>query len=409
MDQKAHLILANVNLERVDPVTLEPLEKSPAFSLHYQNPNPQRAAEVTQRLAGLFLTYHHRERTMAAQEATKLITDRADELTKELRQLDDEYAQLRAKHGDVLPDARDRNEMDRDRAERDVEDLQRQLRTAQERESMLTIQLNGISPNLLANKGDLSDLATVRAQLADAEQRYTPQHPDVIRLRRALATLLAQQNARGASGSIAVKADNPEYQRVAGELASARKDVAALQASADRATAELNRYTDLLHGSPDIERQYTELQRRRDSLQTQFQQIQEKLKGAQMGQQFEADKQGEHFSMIRAPFAASSPFFPNRLGVILLGIVLGCALAAIAVAIVESSDASVRGASDLAATDDLPLLGGIPEILRPEDDRHRKLVWGSVCAVYLAAVVLVAVTVVQAQIRAANVQTTSSS
>jgi succinoglycan biosynthesis transport protein ExoP len=411
LEQKAHRILTDMELQRVDPVTLEPLEKSPAFSLHYQNPNPQRAALVTQRLAELFLTYHQRERTQAAQAAAKLISDRADELTDELRKVDVEYAELRSKHGDSLTETKERNEVNRDRAERDLEDAQRQLRVAQERQSLLAIQLNGVSPNLLANKGgDLTDLATVRAQLADAEQRYTPDHPDVKRLRRALASLMAQQNARGPVGATApaIKADNPEYQRVASQLDSANKDVAALQMTVQRALADLSRYTEALHGSPEIERQYVELQRRRDSLQTQFQQVQEKLKGAEMGQRFEAEKQGEHFSEIRAPFPASSPYYPNRIGLMLLGVVLGGTIAAIAVAIAESSDATMRGARDIAASDDLPLLGGVPQILRPNDDRRRKMIWGTVCAAYVAAAILVTVTVIHAQIRDSSAQSVSS-
>jgi uncharacterized protein involved in exopolysaccharide biosynthesis len=408
VDQKAQRVLADMHLEKVDPVTMEPLEKSEAFSLHYDNPNPKRASGVAQRLADLFLTYHQHQRTLAAGEAAKLVAAQADELNAELHKLDNEYAQLRMRHGDALPDAKDRNEGGRDRAERDLDDLQRQLRAAQERESLLSIQLNGISPNLLANKGDLTDLPTVKAQLADAEQRYTPDHPDVKRLRRALASLLAQQNGRGADA--ASHADNPEYQRVASELQAARKEVAALQRSTDSARLRLDQYNALLQSSPEIERQYADLQRRRESLQAQFQQSQEKVNSAAMGQQFEAAKQGEHFSLIRTPFPASTPYYPNRLGMILLGLVAGGMLAALAVAVAESSDATVRGARDIGrAGESSLLLGGIPEILRPEDHRRRRLLWGSVCAAYLVAAVMVAGTVIHANARANSAQTSASS
>lgn len=408
VDQKAQRVLAAIQLQRIDPVTFEPLEKSAAFSLSYQNPNPARAAIVTQRLSDLFLTYHQRERTRAAQEASKLIAGQADELTKQLRELDQEYAQLREQHGDALPDAKDRNEVGMDRAERDVDDLQRQLRDAQERETLLNAQLSNLSPNLLANKGDLTDLATVKAQLADAEQRYTPDHPDVKRLRRVLQDLLAQQSS-GVAHSPSVKPDNPDYIRVASQADAAHKEVVALQDNVARAHAKLDEYSAFLRSSPEIERQYTDLQRRRESLQNQFQQVQDKVKSAEMGQAFEAQKQGEHFTLLRAPNAASSPSYPNRLGLILLGIVLGSAIAAVVVTIIESSDETVRGANDLLDTDDMPLLGGVPEILRVEDHRRRRLVWGSVCAVYLAAAIFVGITIVQAQMRAHSAEISSSS
>jgi polysaccharide chain length determinant protein (PEP-CTERM system associated) len=406
LEQKAQQVLGSTSLARVDPVTFEPLEKSDAFSLHYQNPSPTRAAEVARRLADLFLTYHQRERTRAAQEASQLISGQADELNKELRKVDEEYAQLRERHGDALPDARDRNQAGLAQSERDIDDLQRQLRTAQEQESLLDTQLSGLSPNLMANKGDMTDLATVKAQLADAQQRYTPDHPDVKRLKRALAALLAQQNARG-TGAPAVKPDNPEYVRVASQYDAAHKEVLALEAGVSRARAKVDEYTALLRSSPEIEREYSNLQRRRESLQSQYQQIQDKVQSAAMGQVFEAQKQGEHFTLLRGPVAASHPYSPNRVGLILLGLVAGCALAAIMVAIAESSDTTVRGTREFTGAGEF-LLGGIPEILRPQDLRRRRFVWGTVGAVYVAALMLVGFTVVRAEMHARGVQATSA-
>src|SRR5262249_12632545 len=55
---KAHEILRETSVERVDPVTLKPLQESNAFSLHYRNQDSDRAAEVTKRLAEMFLTYN---------------------------------------------------------------------------------------------------------------------------------------------------------------------------------------------------------------------------------------------------------------------------------------------------------------------------------------------------------------
>jgi polysaccharide biosynthesis transport protein len=394
--QKAQRIIADTTLERVDPVTFEPLLESTAFSLHYQNADPNRASIVCGRLADLFLTYHQRERAEQAKAAANFIAQGASNLAKELTQLDEQYAQLRVKYGEALPDAKDRNEAGRDRADRDLDAVERDLRAAQQQESLLELQLNGISPNLLSNKGDMTDLATVKALLADAEQRYTPDHPDVKRLRAALASLIAQ-GAKD-TGTPLAKADNPEYIRVAGQLQAAHKEVQALEGNEAKVRAQYAQYTDLLRRSPEAEREFNELQRQRDSVQLQYQQMQDKLKSAELGQVFEESggKQGEHFSLIRAPFAASTPYYPNRLGLILLGFVLGGAVAAVAVSVAEVTDVTIRGSRDLIGLEDIRLLGGIPEILRPDDRRHFRLVWGSVSAVYLLAAIMVAVTVIKA-------------
>ncbi len=425
LDKKAQQIILNTEMERVDPVTFEVLQKSPAFSLHYENPDPHRAAIVTQRLSDLFLTYHQRERVEAAKAAAKLIEDRANSLTQDLHQVDEEYANLRSEHGGVLPSssADSRGDDSRDRAERDLNDLEKQLRAAQEEESLVTIQLSATSPNLLATQGlsagtpgqgnaalaatqgGLTDLATVKALLADAELRYTPDHPDVKRLKRALAALEAQGKQ---NGSTPAEADNPEYRRLVSQLAAAKTEVAALQSATARAREQLQQYTTNSNPSANLARQVADLDRRRTSLQAQFQEVQEKLKNAQMGQVIEADTHAEHFSLLRAPVVATTPYSPNRLGVILLGLVLGCGLAAAAVSAAESADATVRGVRDIVGFGAIPVLGTVSEILVPADLRRQRLIWGSVSILYLLATIFVVFTVIQAETRDQLVQTSSS-
>jgi polysaccharide biosynthesis transport protein len=409
LDKKAQEVIANTVMERVDPVTFESLLKSSAFSLHYDNPNPRMAAVIAQRLSDLFLSYHQHQRVEAATAAAKLIEDRANALSQELQGIDDQFARLRMQHGGTLPDSSDRGEEARYRAARDLDEQEKELRTAQQQESLLSIQLASMSPNLLATQGlamqggqpsaqsGMTDLATVKALLADAELRYTPDHPDVKRLKRALAVLQAQQGTR--PGGVAQEADNPEYRRISSELASARSEVKALQVSTARARSQLDQYTANSNPSAALERQVADLERRRTSLQTQFQEVQSKLKGAQLGQTVEADGHAEHFSLIRAPIVATTPYSPNRVGVILLGLIVGFGLAAVAVSAAESADATVRGARDIVGFESIPFLASVSEILRPQDVRRRRLIWGSVSAVYLALAVFVAITVIHAESR----------
>ena len=44
--EKAAQMIADTEIERVDPITLETLTVSNAFSIHYHNADPKRAANV---------------------------------------------------------------------------------------------------------------------------------------------------------------------------------------------------------------------------------------------------------------------------------------------------------------------------------------------------------------------------
>jgi succinoglycan biosynthesis transport protein ExoP len=409
VDAKALMIVKDTSFKRVDPVTFLPLEHSPAVSLYYQNPDPARASIVARKLADLFLTYHQRVRQDAAKAAARLVQRQADDLTQQLQALDGEYARLRNANGGTLPDPEGRGEDARYRSEHDLDETERQLREAQQQESLLAIQLNNTSPNLMTSKGDMTDIATVRAQLAEALQHYTPDHPDVKRLRRALTELQAQQGSQPKSTeAIAATADNPDYRKTASELAAARANVAALQSATVRQRAQLAQYTATVNPTAALGRQVADLERRRSSLQSQFQAVQERLKNAEFGQQVESDSHAEHFVLIQSPYPASQTYSPNRLGIILMGFVLGGALAAGAVAISESSDPTVRGAIDIAVLGNMLVLGNVPTIQLRKDRIRSRLIWGGVTAVYLAALVIVVITVGAAQARIHHSQHTAA-
>ena len=122
---------------------------------------------------------------------------------------------------------------------------------------------------------------------------------------------------------------------------------------------------------PGSSGEYGELTRNRDVLQKQFADIQAKLREADIARNLETEQKGERFTQIRAPSVPQRPFSPNRLGIILLGMILGGALAVGAAALAESSDPTVRGVRDLASITSLPAIGAVPLMLGKDDVRRQ--------------------------------------
>ena len=58
-----------------------------------------------------------------------------------------------------------------------------------------------------------------------------------------------------------------------------------------------------------------------------------------------------------APYPARLPVYPNRIGLILLGAVLGLGLSGIAVVLAESGDSRIRSVSDFPQFGDAHVLG----------------------------------------------------
>lgn len=405
--QKAQRILGATSVEKVDPVTFKPTsDDSNAFSLHYTNPSRERAAAVASRLAQLFLTYHQRQRAQSARDTATFLQQQAQTVTRQISEVDAELATFKTKVGDALPELRDQNQAEIDQAEHNLDTLQQDILASEGKESELSVQLAQTSPNLITQSGDLTDIATVRAQLAEAEQRYTPQHPEVIRLKRALQQLMTQnhgasaagaQQAKGISAGIVTGATNPQYVMTATELESTRRQVASLQKQAAHEQAKLEQYGQLLRRTPTAERAESDIMRRRQSLQAEYQEIEDKLQSAREAQSFEAEQRGDRFVMLQAPAVPARPSSPNRTGIIALSLLLGLGLSAMAVAMAESVDPHIRNLSDLPRANEIPLLAMIPFITNAHDQHRRRIIATALTMAYAFATLLVGIVVTAAR------------
>jgi len=126
-----------------------------------------------------------------------------------------------------------------------------------------------------------------------------------------------------------------------------------------------------LQSVPEIERQYGMLLRRLDDAVNRHDSIQADLATARMSSRLETEQLGERFTLIDEPRLSGQPASPNRIGILVLGVVLAGALSVAALAIAELSDSSVRSARDIKEILGLPPLAAIPVVETASDRRKR--------------------------------------
>lgn len=394
-EQKAEMISDNTALERVDPITLKPSDTSPAFSILYDNPDPVIAKQVGRRIVDLYLTYNRRTRAEQATAAYEFLHSQAKDLEVSMVGMEQKLAAFRAQYGSALPEMQTHNLARIDALQHDLEGVQREILVSQGKEAQLQLQLNTISPSLTSAVTDWRvQLAKTRADLIDAQQKYTPQHPEVKRLQRAVADLQALGSASTKAGM--ATPDNPDYLQVKAQLDAAERELSTLRAMEARTRGDMASYEKNLNTAPNVQREYTQLTRDYDNARQRYEDLQAKMKNAALAQTMETEERGEKFTLLHNASVPASPYFPNRPGIILLGIVLGCALAFGAVALVDASDPTVRGAADLNALLDSAPIGTIPRMLNPDDRRKRKFGWVSATVAYAAAIAIVAFVVLSA-------------
>jgi polysaccharide biosynthesis transport protein len=393
LEAKAEMVSDNTSVERVDPITGKPLDTSTAFAIHYLNGDPKLSKQVGRLIVEQYLTYNRRTRTEQAAAAYQFLSTQAKELEGSMVQMEQKLAGFREKYGGALPEMQAHNLQRIDGLQHDLENTQHELLNAEDRESQAQLQLATLSPSLSNAVTDWkTQLGKTQADLIDAEQKYTPEHPEVKRLKRALADLRAQGTNGAKIG--AATPDNPDYLAMKGQLDTASHEVINLRAQEVRERADMAQYEKNMMTMPNVQRDYTALQRDYDNSRERYEDLQTKMKNAALAQTMEAEARGEKFTLVHEVTVPKTPYFPNRLGIILLGVVLGGALAFGVAAMVDASDPTVRGTRDLTALLNSAAIGTIPRMLNPADKRKQKFAWATGLIAYAAAIALVTFIVV---------------
>ncbi len=238
--------------------------------------------------------------------------------------------------------------------------------------------------------------------LADARERYSPEHPDRIRLERQVADLEAQLAAEPAAApvvgpdppnSVPIEADNPAFVQIQAQLSATRNDIAAVTGEMVKLRAQSDEYQRNISLSPQVEKQYRELSRDYDNARLKYAEIRSKQVEAKTAQNLEADRKGERFTLIDPPLPPEEPISPNRLLIFIAGVVLSIGLVAGVLWYLETMDSTVRGRRDLFDLTGIAPLALVPHIGTLAEARAaRRRLWlttGTSVATLCVAVVLI--------------------
>jgi uncharacterized protein involved in exopolysaccharide biosynthesis len=255
------------------------------------------------------------------------------------------------------------------------------------------VQLASINPHLFDPEGDWRiQRQEMEGALALALQKYTAEHPEVKRLRQAIAGLATRADRENRS----TPPNNPEYIAISSQLRTSRDEIASLEASAARARSQIEQYERSIQMTPEVERLYRQLQRQYDTEKTRYLEVQQGLSAAEMGQSLETEQRGDRLTLIRRASTPRMPDSPNRLGIMLLGFILGGALSVGLAAVMESSDSTVRNVRDLSDLTDIKPLATVPIMLNAADRRKRVLGFAAASLMTVALLIVVGSTVIQA-------------
>lgn len=352
------IVLDFVKADVVDPKTGKAASATIAFTLSYKGKDPEQTQKVTSVLTSLFLEANLKDREKTVTEASSFLQEEVDRVKKAMADADAKIADYKGKHLNELPELLSVNMQSLQNIEVNSDRLSEQMRALREREGYLESQLASI-PRQARQTSRLEEL---RVQLANLETRFSPQYPDVIAVKAEIAKLTAGKGAAKDE-----TADNPAYVTLAAQLASTKSEIASVSKQIAANDQKSSRYRNSIEATPRAEETYKTLLNERDNLLRNYNELMQKHMGAQVAQGLEKDQKGERFTVVEPALLPAKPDKPNRLAIILVGIVLGLGAGVGSAAVMEFSDQSIRSVEEIVQATSYPVLGVIPEILSAQE------------------------------------------
>ena len=370
--------------------------KTVAFTLMYTSAEPRTAADVTNAIAQFFVEHNSAMRAGEARRAVELLEEQVTAARHQVAAQDARMRDFTLRNQANLPQAagvamaqyqsfadelrRNRDDQRRNQDARDklLEGLEDAGTLAAAAKGV--IATDGQSVPISKELAEANErLAQARRDLADAERKgFTAGHPDVTGANSRIAAAEAevqQQRARDLAAYKARQAADAQRQAVANApqnlaaLPRSRRSVQDFNDELTRLKAEekilVQRIADLqtrFDSTPGVQEGYLQLQRDYASAKENYDVVARKYDEARLAESIETGHQGENFRILDAAVPPEGPSAPNRLRLVLMGLLLALAAMAAAVVAAEQMDTSFHSVDELREFTTVPVLASIPQI-----------------------------------------------
>ncbi|MEM9922464.1 MAG: polysaccharide biosynthesis tyrosine autokinase [Cyanobacteria bacterium P01_D01_bin.50] len=352
------------------------------FKVEYTDNDPRKTQRVLESIRQVYLDYNEDQQKKRLKDGLKVTREQKRKVTEELNKAEAQLLRFRKAHNltdpgtqanayedalnNIVQERRTTHNQYREAKAR-LESLQKQLKRNPQR-ALVSSRLSQSS----RYQSLLNEIQKTELAIAQANLRFTSNHPDVLKLREQLARqkqLLQQEVGRALGGS---NVDTTEVNtrellnqgqlsqtdlNLASNLVETQTNMFALAARDQSLAQKEEQLKEDLKKFPLLLAQYNRLQ---PQVNFSRQRLQQLLKVEQEFEQ-ELDKGGFSWQVVEEP-QSGNYLGPNLRQNLLLGGVVGLMLGGIAAFAREAGDDAVRTTAELEKQVAIPLLGTTPKL-----------------------------------------------
>lgn len=394
-----------VTVPILDPNTGRERDVVTAFSVAYDNREPQRAQLGAEWLVNSFLQENRHDRQRQASGKAKFFAGEAERMRVHVAGLEARLADFKQKNAGKLPELSEMNMNVMERTETDIQNVETQmqalrrervflvaqlqqaraagpetanLRALEDEYNRKSVQYDQSHPDLIMLRRQIDQLRaggstsgmSLRGQLqqqrsilAEARQRYSEDHPDVQRISRNIQALEARI-AAGETSDRSVSADSPMAMQLQTQLNATDTQLAALQARAMELRTKLSSLEGRMSAAPEVEREYQAVTRDLASARAKYDELLKRQMDSEVSEAAIAGGTADKFQVKSSPKIPNAPAKPARMAIVIIAIVLALVASLTSVIMAQLMDQTVRSARDVRDILGVAPLTSVPVIKR---------------------------------------------
>jgi polysaccharide chain length determinant protein (PEP-CTERM system associated) len=347
----------------------------PGFYITFKAQDARTAQQVCGEITSLFISANINAREESAEGTTDFLKQQLADSKRNLDEQDAKLADFERKYIGKLPQQESSNTNTLQALTTQLESSTQAVSRSQQNitflETMIAQQTQDASRTdpATGSSGDTlqAQLKAALNQEKEMEALYTPDHPDIVAIKRRITNLRAEI-ARSAAEPVkadtttANSTDSPQLRQLKTQLSMERQSLTATKQQQAHLEQQVRSYEAKLESSPMIEEEYKQITRDHDTAVQFYNTLLTKMNQSSMATALERRQQGEQFSVMDAANLPESPTFPNHKMFAIGGLASGMALGLLLTALLEYRDKSLRNESDIFAFTKLPTLAVVSYI-----------------------------------------------
>jgi protein tyrosine kinase modulator len=377
-----------------------------AFKVSFVADKAQIAQQVNTQLASLFIDENVRASQQQSEQTTNFLDSQLTAAGTALAAQEKKMREYQAAHMGELPDQLQSNLQILSGAQAQLQaniDARDKALQQQAYLTSLATQYDAMgvtesTPAMAATNAQQLEL--MKAQLATLEAKYTPDHPDVKKLKDSIANMEKMQkdtqNAKSSDASDDLETATPSQvqsmtpvMQIQSQLKANKLEIQNREAQIARLQAKVNQYQARLNATPERQQELADIMRNYDESKKNYDDLLSKAMASSLATSLTRQQQGDQFRIIDPPSLPEKSSFPDRFKFSVIGLGAGLALAFVFGVGMEFVDDRIRSETDLIEAASLPVLAEIPRLpTEREIAAQRWKPWIAIAAAILVAIII---------------------